>query len=362
MHDRIMESANTRDRKLDHLNICLKKDVEAARRWFDDIVMIHKALPEIDMEQIDLHTVFLGFEFEAPILIASMTGGHHLTKEFNSRLAAAAEETGIGIGVGSQRAALEDRTLEDSFSIVREMAPTSFVYGNIGVAQVKDYGIEAAERAVEMIDADALAIHLNFLQEAIQPEGDVSASGCLDIIKEVCSALKVPVIVKETGAGISEEVAQQLQHSGVDAIDVGGLGGTSFAGVEAYRAGSKGNTEYERLGKIFWNWGIPTPVSIIATAGFLPVIATGGIRSGLDIARSIGLGASLAGAALPFLKAADESTDKLIEKIKLYKKELEMVLFLTGSKDITDLKKTKTLVLGTTGEFLKKYYEGERYY
>ncbi|MHC1585487.1 MAG: alpha-hydroxy-acid oxidizing protein, partial [Candidatus Syntropharchaeia archaeon] len=193
----------TQRRKMEHLILCAEEEVESKGSGFDDVLLIHNALPEIDKEKIDLSVEFLGKKLSSPLMIASMTGGHPDTKKVNEALASAAEELKIGMGVGSQRAALEDKSAEDSFRVVRDVAPSTFIYGNIGAAQLREYGIEGIERIVEMIDADAIAIHLNFLQEAIQPEGDTNASGCLAEIRKICSSIKVPVIVKETGAGIS---------------------------------------------------------------------------------------------------------------------------------------------------------------
>ena len=248
----------TSRRKIEHLKICVASSVESRKvsAGFEDVTLIHRALPELDMNKLDLSVELLGKRLQAPFLIASITGGHPDTIPVNAALAAAAEELGVGIGVGSQRAAIDDHLQEESFRVVRDKAPNAFVYGNIGAAQIREYGIEGIEKLVEMIDADALAIHLNFLQEAIQPEGDKDATGCLDTIKEICSDLRTPVIVKETGAGISREDALLLQKAGVSAIDVGGVGGTSWAGVEVYRARESGDSTSEHLGRTLlglWN-------------------------------------------------------------------------------------------------------------
>ncbi|HJK22303.1 MAG TPA: type 2 isopentenyl-diphosphate Delta-isomerase, partial [Methanocorpusculum sp.] len=216
----------TSSRKMDHLRICSQTDIETGSTLFDDVHLVHCALPECDMDAIDLSVEFLGKRLSSPLFIAAMTGGHPDTAEVNRVLASAAERYGLGIGVGSQRAALEKPELADSFAIVRETAPHAFVCGNLGAVQLVEHGTEWAERAVEMIDADALCIHLNFLQEAIQPEGDHSAVGCLDAIRQLCKDVKFPVIVKETGNGISREVASRLWDAGVAAIDTGGMGGT----------------------------------------------------------------------------------------------------------------------------------------
>jgi isopentenyl-diphosphate delta-isomerase len=346
------KSRETSQRKIEHLLICANEDVENTS-YFGDIVLLHNALPEIDKKKIDLRTAFLGKELSAPLLIASMTGGHPETKKVNEALAEAAEKTGIGLGIGSQRAALEDEKQANSFTVVRKKAPNAFIYANIGVPQLRKYGIEGVERVIEMIDADAVAIHLNFLQEAVQPDGDIDASGCLDAIKEVCRAVKKPVIVKETGAGISREVALLLRDAGVSAIDAGGMGGTSFAPVEAYRARARKEEMGENLGETFRHWGIPTPVSIVeCTAARVPIIATGGVRTGLDIAKSLALGASVASAALPFLKPAMKSALEVVKKINFMVEELRVAMFLTGCSSVEKLKSAEFVITGQTRDIL----------
>ncbi len=299
----------TSQRKIEQLRICVEEDVERrVHRSIDDVILIHNALPEIYEEDIDMRVNFLGFSFRYPLMIASMTGGHPETKVINRILASAAERMGIGIGVGSQRAALEDARNEDSFSVVRDYAPHAFVYANIGVVQIRDLGVEVAERVVEMVDADALAVHLNFLQEAVQPEGELDGRGCLAVIREVCESLKKPVIVKETGGGISYEVARKLHNAGVHAIDVGGNDGTNLVIAEMCRA--EGDRMLEKLGSTFMDWGISTIESILECKNMpVKIIATGGIRSGLDIAKCIAVGADICSAAQPFLKAIFDSAD-----------------------------------------------------
>ena len=350
----------TSRRKIEQLQICAEEEVEVNENCFADVMLIHVALPEIDKDEIELKTEFLGFSLNYPIIIASMTGGHPETKRINEVLAEAAETLGVGMGVGSQRAALEGTEHEDSFRVVRDVAPNSFIYANLGAPQLKEYGIEGVERVIEMIDADAIAIHLNFLQEAIQPEGNVDARGCLASIKEVCEAIKKPVIVKETGAGISYGIAKKLHAIGVSAIDVGGLGGTSLAVAEIHRAKAEGDELGEHLGKLFgWDWGIPTVESTIecnALPFSIPIIATGGIRNGIDVAKSMALGAELCSAALPFLKPAlkNANADKVIEKIKEMGEELKVAMFLTGCKTIAELKEAEVIVTGKTKEIAEQ--------
>jgi isopentenyl-diphosphate delta-isomerase len=350
----------TSRRKIEQLQICAEKGVEVGANCFADVKLVNVALPEIDKDEIELKTEFLGFSFNYPIMIASMTGGHPATKRINEVLAEAAETLGVGMGVGSQRAALESTEQADSFRVVRDVAPDSFIYANIGAPQLKEYGIEGVERVIEMICADAIAIHLNFLQEAIQPEGNVDARGCLDAIKEVCEAIKKPVIVKETGAGISYAMAKKLNEVGVSAIDVGGLGGTSLAAAEIYRAKAEGDALGEHLGHLFsWDWGITTVESIVECSALpfpIPVIATGGIRNGIDVAKSMALGADMCSAALPFLKPAmeNESADKVIEKIKEMGEELKVAMFLTGCKTVDALKEVEVIIIGKAKEIAEQ--------
>ncbi len=341
-------------RKIEHLQICANDPVEAhVSAGFDDVHLIHCALPEIDKDEIDTSTELFGKVMAAPLLIASMTGGHPDTYPINKALALAAEHLGIGIGVGSQRAALENPEQEETFRVVRDCAPHAFVYANIGVVQLTEYGIDGVEHAIEMIDADAIAIHLNFLQEAIQPEGCTHARGSLDAIKDVCDAISVPVIAKETGAGISREVAAMLAAAGVDAIDVGGVGGTSWAGVEYYRALDRGDAVSEHLGGLFWDWGIPTAASVVECASCgLPVIATGGVRTGIDIAKSIALGASLSGTALPLVAPAMKGADAVIDRLSRMISELEIAMFLCGCPDVAGLKTAPVVVGGRVREML----------
>ena len=344
----------TSGRKLDHLRICAEHEVEAGWTGFSDVRLVHCALPECSMERIDTRARFLGHHFGSPLFIAAMTGGHAETTEVNRRLARTAERFGIGMGVGSQRAALENPDLAGSFSVVREEAPHAFLVANLGAVQLREHGAEWAERAVEMIDANAIAIHLNFLQEAIQPEGDHDASGCLAAIQELAGSFRVPVIVKETGGGISEEVARRCRGAGVQAIETGGWGGTNWAAIESVRAGETKKAEHRGLiglGARFTEWGIPSVVSLIEvarTGG--PVIATGGIRSGLDIAKAVVLGADLCGMGLPFLAPALEGEESLAAAVGGFQDELRAAMFLTGSPNLAELRKARFCICGRTRE------------
>ena len=346
---------STSSRKLDHVRICLERQVESMWMPFEDVMLIHKALPEIDEASIDIRCRFLGKEMKTPLLISAMTGGHPETREININLAKAAQEVGVALGVGSQRAALEDPEQIETFSTVRDTAPDVPLIGNIGAAQLRKLGLEAVDRLAEMVDADAVAVHLNFLQECIQPEGDRDASGVLEALR-IATSGKMPIIIKETGAGISREVAQAILRSGVKTIDVSGVGGTSWSGVEAYRAEEIGDISSKDLGELFWSWGIPTPVSIVecASAG-AEVVASGGIRSGLDVAKSIALGASVAGAALPFLKPATLGSEEVVSTLQAYVRALRTCMFLTGSQDLASLKHASTvMILGRCREILEQ--------
>ncbi|MCK5548233.1 MAG: type 2 isopentenyl-diphosphate Delta-isomerase, partial [Thermoplasmata archaeon] len=281
------------ERKKDHIDIVLNEDVKSEHNYWDDIKLVHQALPELDLDEIDTSVELFGKELHAPLIISAMTGGFEDAKTINKNLAEAASELRIGMGVGSQRAALEDDKWEETYGVVKDF-DVPLMIANLGAPQFirqKDrepYGLDEAVKAMEMVDADILAIHLNYLQEVVQPEGDSFGKGCLLAIKKL--ALKLPILVKETGAGISNELAVELKKCGVIGIDVGGLGGTSFSAVEYYRAKNMDDKKRSKVGSTFWNWGIPTPVSLVLADVGLPLIATGGVRSGLDVARAVVLG------------------------------------------------------------------------
>jgi len=343
----------TGKRKEDHIRICLGNQSQAknATAGFEDIQLVHKALPEVNKEKINLSTNFLGKKFQAPIIVGAMTGGTEQATLINASIAKAVEKLGLGMGVGSQRAAIEDQRLEETYTITRKMAPNAFLIANIGGVQlVHGYGLKEVRKVVEMIDADAVAVHLNALQEAVQPEGQTNFKGVLAKIGEIASKLDTPVIVKETGAGISAEDAEVLEDAGVKAIDVGGVGGTSFAAVEYNRTSTRQNL----TGEAFWDWGIPTVVSLIETVQTvkLPVIASGGLRSGTDVAKALALNACLASLSQPILqtavKGAKETEDKLLSLIE----ELRNTMFLLGAEKLNDLAKTPIVITGKTGEWL----------
>jgi len=349
--------SQTEGRKADHIQICLKENVQARKTTsgFEDIFLVHKALPEINRDDINLSSTVFNHKFSAPIIIEAITGGVKKSLKINASIAEAVEELGLGMGVGSQRAAIENQKLEKTFAITRKKAPNAFLIGNIGGPQLaRGYGAKEVKRAVEMIDADALAIHLNPLQEAVQPEGETNFRGVLKKICEIVQALSVPVIVKETGAGISAENAKMLETAGISGIDIAGIGGTSWAAVEYYRAKERHDEFHQRLGETFWDWGIPTAISLVevAKSTHLPIIASGGVRNGENVAKAIVLGATLAGTASPILQASINGP-KEVKKVLTYMiKELRSTMFLVGAKSIDELKNAPAILTGKTAEWL----------
>ena len=337
-------------RKADHLRISLQEDVRFPRlsTGLERYRFVHRALPELDLAAVDLSTRLLGKLLPLPLLISSMTGGTPEAEAINRRLAQAAQARGVAIGLGSQRAALEEPTLARTFQ-VRELAPDILLLANLGAVQLNTgYTVEHCRRAVDMVTADALILHLNPLQEALQAEGNQNWAGLLDKIEAVCRALQVPVVVKEVGWGIGEEVARQLAAAGVAAIDVAGAGGTSWSEVERHR---ETNAARRRLAAAFSDWGIPTAEALLAArrgAPYLPLIASGGIRSGIDVAKSLALGATAAGIATPFLKAAVQSAEAVVELIDQIAAELRVAMFCAGAGNVAALQEPGRLVAKET--------------
>lgn len=332
-------------RKLDHLRINLNEDVQfrETTNGLEKYRFVHQALPELALEEIDLSTTLFGKKLRSPLLISSMTGGANEAERINKRLAAGAQATGIAMGLGSQRAGIEDESVARTFK-VRDVAPNILLFANLGAIQLNyTYTIDQCRRAVDMIQADALILHLNAIQEAVQAGGNTNWKGLLKQIEKVCRALQVPVIAKEVGFGISEDTARHLASAGVAAIDVAGAGGTSWAAVEAHRAQSSFLRE---LARSFWDWGIPTADSLERARRAVPkltLIASGGIRNGVEVAKCIGLGASLVGLASPMLKLADQGVEFLIEGIKLINEELRTAMFGISVKNMDALRTTKYL-------------------
>jgi isopentenyl-diphosphate delta-isomerase len=346
-------------RKAEHVKLVLDKPVETRYRYWNDIELIHHSLPDFDFEEVDPRVTLLGRPLAAPLVITGMTGGFPDATAINSHLARAAAELGLAMGVGSERAAIQRGQFPTSYSCVADH-PVPLKLANIGAPQLipqadgaTPLGLAEARSAMELIGAHALAIHLNYLQEMVQPEGDRRARGCLDRIGEL--AREFPVLVKETGAGLSARVAEPLCRIGVRAFDVSGTGGTSFAAVEHYRALEKGADREARVGRTFWNWGIPSPVSVLEVVPLgCPVIASGGIRSGLDIARAIAMGATAAGVAGGVLRAAATSYEATLSELSQWIHELKVAMFLTGARTVAELQRTPYVVLGETRSWIHR--------
>lgn len=334
------------DRKLEHLLLCTHSDVEYHKKTgFKDVELVHKALPEVNQEEIDLSTSLLGKELDAPLIITAITGGHPASEIVNQKLARAAGKLNIGLGLGSQRAAVENPELESTYTIARQEAPEALIIGNIGAPQM-----ELSSRAAEMMDLDALAIHLNPLQEAIQPEGDVDSRGYLENIQETVKNTSIPVIAKETGAGISGNDAQLLETAGIKAIDVAGAGGTSWAAVETHRSQDKS------MGELYWDWGITTAASTVEVSQSveIPVISSGGIRNGLEAVKALALGADVVGMALPVLKASYQGEESLQDFFHNFINQMKVAMFLVGASNLEELQNTDLVIQGKTREWLQE--------
>lgn len=332
------------DRKTDHIRLSLHEDVQAPnlRSGFDAYAFVHQALPEIDLASIELDTDFLGRKLRAPVLISSMTGGTELGRTINRNLAIAAQRHGLAMGLGSQRIVIEHPASQETFE-VRDVAPDVFLVGNVGAVQL-NYGfdLETCQRLVDLTRADALYLHLNPLQEAVQPEGNTDFRGLLDRIAAVARGLSVPVLVKEVGNGIAPDTARRLFAAGVAAIDVAGAGGTSWARIEGKRTPGLTAT----LGETFADWGLPTAEALRLARAELPdhpLVASGGIRDGLEVAKALALGADLVGLAMPFLEAATRSPEAVEEVITRLLAELRVAMFCLGARTIAELRATDRL-------------------
>jgi isopentenyl-diphosphate delta-isomerase len=331
----------TQKRKKEHLEICLDATGVAGHfgTGLDRYRFVHNALPELDIDEIDVGATFLGKRLGAPILISSMTGGFELARKVNRNLSAAAQHLGLAMGVGSQRVAIEEPSVADSFK-VRHVAPDILLLSNLGAVQLNyGYTVDHCRRAVAMIDADGLILHLNVLQEAVQPEGNRNFRGLSDKIAEVCRQLEVPVVAKEVGSGISAEVAVRLKQAGVKAIDIAGRGGTSWYAVEAQRAAKQGKPAETT----FADWGIPTEEALVTVRKAVPdlqIVASGGVRTGLDVAKCIALGADIAAFGQPLLAAALESPEKVIEFIAAIIYEIKVTMLCIGAKNLDALRAT----------------------
>ena len=350
--------AETERRKRSHIETTLQQDVQfrTKKTGFDDVELVHNAVPGINRDDVDLRVKLFGRDMAAPLVIESMTGGTPTAAKLNEILGMAAEELGIAIGVGSQRAGIEKPELAYTYKVVREKAPNALVFANLGAPQlVKGYGVNEMRKAVEMVEADALCIHLNGVQECVQVEGEPLFRGAMEKIREGAKDLGVPIILKETGAGFSRETAVALEKIGVKGVDIAGAGGTSWAAVEYYRAREKESVLHERLGEVFWDWGIPTASSIVEVSRStkLTAIASGGVRNGLHGAKALALGANAFGQALPFLKSTSGGLDEVKEKLETVLMELRTAMFLTGAKNVEEARKVPAVIRGPTGEWLR---------
>src|SRR5690554_2794823 len=346
------DKGEIKQRKLDHLELCASDRVAFKEQTtlLECVRFVHSSLPELALDEIDLSLTFLGKRLSAPVVIAGMTGGHERSKEINRGLARVAEERGYAFGLGSQRALLRDPSLFDTYA-VREVAPTTLLFGNLGVIQARELETAAIKASLDSLGADALCVHMNPAMELIQAEGDRDFRGGLATFTRLVRELELPIIAKETGAGISLEIATRLHQVGVRYIDTSGAGGTSWVGVETLRA--EGGRQ--RLGELLWDWGIPTAASIVYSvrAGH-ETIATGGIKNGLDIARSIALGARVAGIARGAYQAFNDGGEAgvhaLFDQIEA---ELRSIMLLVGARDLEALRARPKLVRGELRDYLE---------
>lgn len=338
-----------RQRKADHIRITLKEDVafDSVTSGFEQYRLVHCALPEMDLQAVDTQTDLLGKHLAAPLLISSMTGGTSEGGRINRRLAEAAQKAGIGMGLGSQRAALEDPSLAATYQ-VRDVAPDILLLANLGAVQLNyGYTTDHCRWAVEMVQADALILHLNPLQEALQPEGQTDFSDLLRKIESVCRSLPVPVVVKEVGWGLSAWVARRLADAGVAVLDIAGSGGTSWSQVEMYRAQDRLQRE---VAAAFRDWGVPTAEAlrqVRQAVPHLPLVASGGVRNGIEVAKAIALGARACGIARPFLPAASESAEAVFQAIQVVVRQLRVAMFAAGIADLRAL--SQAPLLGPSG-------------
>jgi len=348
-------------RKDEHIILAVKENVEFRQKttFLEDVELIHNSVPELNLKNIDVKTEFLGYELNAPILISGMTGGTSLAEKMNRILAKAASKVKVAIGVGSQRVMLKDPKAVKSFKVIRDEANDVPIIGNIGASQVVE-GLSDSDidHLIEPIKADAIAVHLNPLQESLQLEGEPNYLGFIDRLKDFMRRSPIPIIAKETGAGISKEAAAALIQAGVKGIDVGGAGGTSFSVIEGIRSRLRGDEVYENVARTFSEWGIPLAASILEVRNVsadITLVATGGIRNGLDVAKALRLGADMCGIALPAIRAAYYSgVNGVIKLLERYILELKIALFLTGSGSISDLREKPIVIYGKLRDWIER--------
>ncbi|WP_432470618.1 type 2 isopentenyl-diphosphate Delta-isomerase [Amphritea sp. HPY] len=336
----------TNDRKIEHIRAIERDDrIDRDRRYFDRIHLSHRALPELSLDQIDTSVEFLGKKLSFPLLISSMTGGdHELIKTINRNLAIAAEQTGVALAVGSQRVMFTHPGARESFEL-RQYAPSALLLGNVGAVQLNcGFGLEQCQQAVDILQADGLYLHLNPLQEAIQPEGDIDFSGLSQKIAVLAGKLSVPVLLKEVGAGLSPQDIELGIAQGIRYFDLAGTGGTSWSRIEHHRTADSADL----TGLRFQDWGIPTPLALQLAEPYqnsASFVASGGLRDGIDMVKSVILGASLCGVAAPFLKPAMESADAVVQSIEQLRREFKTAMFLLGMSDVNSLFMNRALIL-----------------
>ena len=343
------EDLGTEMRKKQHLEIVAKKEVQHKTKTtgLEEVELEYNCLPELNKEKIDLSTEFLGKKFSAPLMVSGMTGGAEEAKKINLLIAQACQELGIGMGLGSQRAMIEQPELKATYD-VRTIAPDIFLAGNIGVAQLKKYSTQQLQKMLADVQADALAVHLNVEQEAVQPEGDVDFEGCFDKLKDLAQNLGKPVYAKGVGHGISGSVAARLNKTKIEALDVQGAGGTSWTGIESFR-------KQATAGVTYWDFGVPTAVSIIQCRKNFnkKIIASGGIRNGLDAVKGIALGADLVSTAHPVFKAAYEGNLETVKQVlEQFIEEIRIGMLLVGAKNVKELQKKKYYLFGKTLQWI----------
>ncbi|MGC8656187.1 MAG: type 2 isopentenyl-diphosphate Delta-isomerase [Thermoplasmata archaeon] len=355
-------------RKKEHVELVLNKDISSSYNYWNDIELVHNSLPEVDLDTISTQTKFLSKNFSYPFVITAMTGGYKKGKYINNTIAKISAELRIGVGIGSERGAIVSEDLKKSYSIIKDY-DIPLKIANIGAPQLinqkksKALSDDDIAMLIDLINADVIAIHLNALQESLQPEGDTNYLGIFERINDLSK--KFPIIIKETGAGISEEVSAMLKDSPIKAIDVSGKGGTSFAKIELYRAIER-KTYHAQMGKIYEEWGIPSPLAVLyGKKSSKPIIGSGGILTGLDAAKAIAVGSDIAGMARPVLMAMKEgyesnSKDEMLKEARQFMdnfiNEFKVAMFLTGSSNINNLKKANYIIKGECQEWIRWKY------
>ncbi|OPY33242.1 MAG: Isopentenyl-diphosphate delta-isomerase [Methanomassiliicoccales archaeon PtaU1.Bin124] len=343
-------------RKADHIQVTMDQNVCPEHNHWNDVKLIHDSLPELDLEEVDTKTVLFGKRLDMPLVVTAITGGFKQAEKINRNLAEACAEMRIGLGIGSQRAGIEHGD-DGSYSVLKDY-DVPLRIGNVGAPQLisqqrkRPFTMDQVRKARDMVDADVMAVHLNYLQEVAQPEGDTKAKGCMAKIRDL--AKEMPTMVKETGAGISRETAQRLKGTGIIGMDVSGVSGTSFAAVEMYRAREMDEKRCAAIGQTFLDWGIPAPAALLEANVGLPMIASGGMLNGLHVACGLALGASSAGMARAVLPAALESPQAVMDRLALVRDELRVTMFLTGSKDVKALSKKGYVLTGRTDEWVRQ--------